>query len=155
LTLFTSPSGSYVRALLVESPEPLSWRRIRKWISLTPSGNAGGLQGITVLWNGDGTRGLIVVQGQARGLYELRMTFQGNIGAEAPSITRAAKPVVEMVDLGSIVLGPRRLIVDVSIDVSANESEPRIERRVRPVSAGRRSAKKRKAAPSKRRGGSS
>jgi hypothetical protein len=118
LTLFTNAAGSYVRALLIESPEPLPWRRIRKTITLTPIGTAGGLQGTIVLWNGDGTRGLIVVQGTPHGRYDLGITFQGNIGAEAPSITRNAKAVSESADLGSLTLGPSRQIFSGLTDVS-------------------------------------
>jgi hypothetical protein len=150
LTVFTDANGAFIRALLIESPEPVPWRRIRKSISLTPSGNASGLQGIVVLWNGDGTRGLIVIQGTAHGPYQLRMAFQGNIGAEAPSITRGAKPVAEAVNLGSIALGPRRFIPDVPIraSVAVSASTPAVERPSRPARGtrtGRRRAKMRKA----------
>jgi hypothetical protein len=110
LTLFTTPNGTYVRALLIESPEPLPWRRIRKSIYLTPNGGASGLQDIVVLWNGDGTRGLIVARGNAHGSYALNIVFQGNIGAQAPCITRNSKAVVDSVNLGSLSLGVSRQI---------------------------------------------
>jgi hypothetical protein len=113
LTLFTDAGGAVVRALLIESPEPLPWRRIRKSINLTPSGSAAGLTGITVLWNGDGTRGLIVIQGAARGTFQFNITFQGNIGAEAPAITQISKAVVETAHLGYLSLGPGRRIGNV------------------------------------------
>lgn len=153
LTLFTDASGAFVRALLIESPEPLPWRRIRKSISLTPNGSASGLKGIIVLWNGDGTRGLIIIQGTARGPYQLRMTFQGNIGAEAPSITRNAKPIMETVNLGSLPLGPTRIIVQVPIasSVAASGSRKPIEGALNATNRVRTAhAKSKRAKPSKK-----
>src|ERR1700674_3876877 len=141
LTLFTAGGGSRIRALLLESPEPLPWRRIRKSIALTPGSKAGGLQGIVVLWNGDGTRGLIVLKGTAHGRYDFSVAFQGNIGAEAPSITRGAKPVTELVEVGSIVLGPSRMIFDVPTRAadSVRESVPAVEVPARPATRTRTS----------------
>lgn len=122
LTLFTTANGTFVRALLVESPEPLPWRRIRNSITLTPNGSGGGLQSIVVLWNGDGTRGLIVLRGAAHGSYALSIVFQGNIGAEAPCITQNSKAVVEPITLGNLSLGVSRKIAPLPIEVTLTEA---------------------------------
>jgi hypothetical protein len=60
-----------------------------------------------VLWNGDGSIGLLVPLQSERGIYDLAMTFEGNLGAEAPCITQNGYAVTEFVPVGSVVLGPR------------------------------------------------
>lgn len=161
LSLFRASSGTSVLALLLESPEPLPWQRIWRWIEVgngmdpvlathfikptiavrapvsdiakpvalalpapvdapapvaPPSGDDVPSFGSTpptpkeyniVLWNGDGTRGLIVLGGSTQSSSPLNIAFQGNIGAEAPCITRSGKAVVDQVDLGTLQIGPR------------------------------------------------
>ena len=110
LSLFTDASGRSVLALLLESPEPFPWQRIWQWFDFTPNSVLErGLSSHVVLWNGDGTKGLIVPQGEPRGSYQVSVTFQGNIGAEAPCITVSGNAVTESTALGSLVLGPQRI----------------------------------------------
>lgn len=105
LSLFTDASFKQIFALLLESPVPMPWRRIWRWIQLTPDGGASSvLDEKNVFWNADGTRGLLVVQGQPEGNYELTIAFQGNIGAEAPCITSNGDAVWDFVDLGQLQL---------------------------------------------------
>ena len=109
ISLITNTSGNTIEALLIESPEPLPWLRIWQWIHLTPASPfAGGLRELFIAWNVDGTRGLIVPTGQPHGLYTLGIDFQGNVGAQAPSITLAGVAVAETATLGPIPLGPIR-----------------------------------------------
>ena len=111
LSFFTDASFKQILALLIESPEPLPWRRIWRWIQLTPDGGATSvIDEKTVLWNADGTRGLLIIQGQPVGSYRLTAAFQGNIGAEAPCITSNGGAVWELADMGQLQLQkpPRR-----------------------------------------------
>ena len=107
ISLFTDPSGDYVEAILLESPEPLPWQRIWQWISLLPANaQSTGITHIDILWNNDGTRGLIVPIGNMQGSFELQIAFQGNIGAEAPCITLSGAAVTEQATVGTVALGP-------------------------------------------------
>ncbi len=111
LSFFTADNDVDVVALLVESPEPLQWRRLWAWISLEAYGFfSRRLQGVTVLWNLDGTRALIVPQGDAIGRYVLTMQFQGDIGAEAPCITLQGEGVNDGVAFAPIEFAPVRII---------------------------------------------
>ena len=108
ISLFTAGSGGRVVALLLEGSEPFPWQRIWDWFEITPiNASERALSGHIVLWNADGTRGLIVLQGHARGTYQVTVTFQGNIGAEAPCITTLGTAVTELSSLGSLALGGR------------------------------------------------
>jgi hypothetical protein len=104
ISLFTDSSGLWVEAILIQSPEPLPWQRIWRWIRLTNSANASDPP--LALWNADGTIGLLVPINQVRGVYNLSIAFQGNIGAEAPCITQNGYGVSETVPVGSIKMGP-------------------------------------------------
>ena len=104
ISLFTDSSGLWVNAILIQSPEPLPWQRIWRWIRMT--GAEGVADPSLVLWNDDGTIGLLVPLESRRGSYDLSMIFQGNLGAEAPCITQNAYAVTEPVAVGSIVMGP-------------------------------------------------
>jgi hypothetical protein len=104
ISLFTDVSGLWVDAILIQSPEPLPWRRIWQWIRLTDAANAN--LALFVLWNADGTIGLLVPQAQTRGAYNLSISFQGNLGAEGPCITLNGAGVNEIVAVGPIVMGP-------------------------------------------------
>jgi hypothetical protein len=110
LSFFTDVSFKQILALLIESPEPLPWRRIWRWIQLTPDGGASSVvDEKNVLWNADGTRGLLVIQGQPVGSYRLTAAFQGNLGAEAPCITSNGGAVWDLADMGELQLQkPRR-----------------------------------------------
>ena len=88
-----------VQALLLNSPEPLPWRRMWQWTLLQPYGRAPPLTGITILWCTDQTRALIVPLGDPGGSYTLALGFEGNIGAEAPCITAQGASVTETADL--------------------------------------------------------
>ncbi|MCP3711114.1 hypothetical protein M3I54_29760 [Paraburkholderia sp. CNPSo 3274] len=142
LSLFRN-TGSRLVALLLESPVPLPWRRIWRWINIgigpepfvalkssaisavaavdrmaratispVAGPGDGGLFGPTpppapttynvVLWNGDGTRGLIVLGETPQETSNFSIAFQGNIGAEAPCITRAGNAVSDAVSLGTL-----------------------------------------------------
>ena len=111
ISLFTNASGLWVNGILIQSPEPLPWQRIWNGFRLTSSDQTN--NPLIVLWSADGTIGLLVPVNQARGRYNLSITFQGNIGAEAPCITQNGGAVTETVAVGSIILGPlfRRPIV--------------------------------------------
>jgi hypothetical protein len=111
LSFLTDASFKQILALLIESPEPLPWRRIWRWIQLTRDGGASSvIDEKSVLWNADGTRGLLVIQGQPVGQYQLTMAFQGNLGAEAPCITSDGGAVWDLAALGELQLQkpPRR-----------------------------------------------
>jgi hypothetical protein len=105
ISLFTDATGAWVNAILIQSPEPLPWQRIWAWIRLTSQENTA--DPTLVLWNGDGSIGLLVPLQSERGIYDLAMTFEGNLGAEAPCITQNGYAVTEFVPVGSVVLGPR------------------------------------------------
>ena len=69
-SLLVDGSGAPV-LLLLESPEPLPWRRLK-------------LSGPSTLpWNVDGTRAVVLQPRPFLGTDSLQCTFQGNIGAEA------------------------------------------------------------------------
>ena len=104
ISLFTDSTGSWVNAILLQSQEPLPWQRIWRWISLTNSANASDTP--LALWNADGTIGLLVPLELVRGIYNLNISFQGNIGAEAYCITRNGYGVAETVPVGPISMGP-------------------------------------------------
>ena len=107
LSLFTDATDQHVVALLFESPEPMQWRRIWRWITITADSTASWRPGRqVVLWNADGTRGLVILAGRPQGMGQVTIVFQGNIGAEAPCITRNANEVSEFVDLGKVHLAP-------------------------------------------------
>ena len=107
LSLFTDATDQHVVALLLESPEPVPWRRIWRWITVTADSTASWLPGRqVVLWNSDGTRGFVVIAGRPQGAARLTIVFQGNIGAEASCITRNGNEVSDFVDLGKVQLGP-------------------------------------------------
>jgi hypothetical protein len=105
INLFTDSSGLWVNTILLQSPEPLPWRRIWRWIRLTDATNT--ISPSLALWNADGTVGLIVPFAKVRGALNLGITFQGNIGAEAPCITRNGTSITEMAPLGAVTMGPR------------------------------------------------
>jgi hypothetical protein len=59
-----------VTALVIESPEPLDWRRLWQWVTLNPANaRSRPLPLPTVLWSSDGTRALIVPEGRPIGSY--------------------------------------------------------------------------------------
>jgi hypothetical protein len=47
--------------------------------------------------------------GSPRGLFDLQIAFQGNVGAELPCITLDGTAVTDTVDIGAIQLGPVRI----------------------------------------------
>lgn len=104
INLFTDSSGLWVNAILIQSREPLPWQRIWRWIRLT--GVANTISPSLALWNADGTVGLIVPFVKVRGALSLSITFQGNIGAEAPCITKNGGSITETVPVGAITMGP-------------------------------------------------
>lgn len=114
ISLFTDSTGLWVNAILMQSPEPLPWQRIWRWIRLTNPDNV--VDPTLVLWNQDGTIGLLVPLEAERGPYNLSVTFQGNLGAEAPCITQNVYSVTETVPVGTIVMGPRLRRYTVQLD---------------------------------------
>jgi hypothetical protein len=112
LSLFTTHGDDRVSALLLESPEPIPWRRVWSWVQLQPAdGRSVAIPAPVVLWSGDGTRALIVPQGQPFGRYTLSLTFQGNIGAEVACVTQQGTSVNEGVAVGPILLAPYRRLI--------------------------------------------
>jgi hypothetical protein len=99
-------STDVIVALLLESPEPLPWRRLWQWVRFVRLAffSLPMPLGVTVLWSADGTRGLVVPIGPANGLYTLSIELQGNIGAEVPSITSSGTVVKERVSFAPITL---------------------------------------------------
>ena len=57
LSVFTSDGDLLVQALLLNSPEPLPWRRMWQWTQLQPDFLARPLTGITIVWSADQTTG--------------------------------------------------------------------------------------------------
>jgi hypothetical protein len=108
LSLFTSDNDLLVQALLLESPEPLPWRRMWQWTSLQPEVLARPLSGLTILWSSDQTRALLVPLGRPAGRYALTLGFEGNIGAEVACITLGGTGASETPTLAPIRLGPQR-----------------------------------------------
>ena len=112
ISFFTTNNDVDVVALLLESPEPLLWRRLWAWVELQAQGFLSEvLEGVTVLWNVDGTRALIVPQGRAIGTYVLSMQFQGDIGPEAPCIMLDGRAVDDGAQLAPIEFAPARIII--------------------------------------------
>jgi hypothetical protein len=107
ISLFTDDSGAWVEAILLESPEPLPWQRIWRWIHFTSA--SGKTVVLLPLWNADGTRGLLVPLQRLVGTFQLSIAFQGTIGAEAPCITQGGNPFTEPVAVGPVVMGPFRI----------------------------------------------
>jgi hypothetical protein len=138
ISFFTDNSDSFIRAILLESPEALPWQRIWRWIRLTRSGVPVNTQSTAVLlplWNVDGTKALLLPLPVLRGSYDLNFTFQGNLGAEAPSITQNGNGVSESVAVGSIIMGPRRIII--RLDVVEDHPQLHVLREVLgPVASG-------------------
>jgi hypothetical protein len=115
LSVLTSGGDAVVEALLLNSPEPLPWRRMWQWTSLQPDLRAWPLGGITIFWCADQTRALIVPVGTPSGFYTLTLGFEGNIGPEAACITGNGISVTESCALAPIELAPpRRRIFDVA-----------------------------------------
>jgi hypothetical protein len=108
LSVLTSDNDLVVQAMLLNSPEPLPWRRMWQWTQLQPDNRARPLAGITILWSTDQTRALIVPLGRPSGLYTLTLGFEGNIGAEIACITTKGISVTESPPLTPIELGPIR-----------------------------------------------
>jgi hypothetical protein len=107
LSLLTTDNYLRVQALLLESPEPLPWRRMWQWTQLEPTSfRAPPLSGITILWSTDQTRALIVPLGRTAGTYTLTLGFEGNIGAEVACITSDGSSVSESPSCGPIALAP-------------------------------------------------
>jgi hypothetical protein len=113
LSVFTSNGDTVVQALFLNSPEPLSWRRMWQWTLLQPDARALPLTGITILWCTDQTRALIVPLGSPSGSYTLTLGFEGNIGAEIACITTDGHSVTESSALTPIELGPRRRLIPI------------------------------------------
>ena len=110
ISLITDKTGAQVEAILLESPEAIPWQRTWLWMTPKPAGlGATDLRGSRVFWNADGTKGLIVPLGSPRGLFDLQIAFQGNLGAELPCITLDGTAMTDTVDLGTIQLGPVRI----------------------------------------------
>jgi hypothetical protein len=107
ISLFTDSTGLLVEAILLESPEPLPWQRIWRWITLK---STSGSEHLFALWSADGTRALLFPRGNLIGTYDLEIVFQGNLGPELPCITWASATFSESVDVGSIRMGQRRWI---------------------------------------------
>jgi hypothetical protein len=111
ISLITDNSKQWVTAILLQSPEPLPWQRIWRWIWTS---NPGGLPlPMLVVWRADGSSGLLIPVEEIRGSRTVTITFQGNVGAEAPCITQGGLGVVETVALGPIEMGPPLLRVPV------------------------------------------
>jgi hypothetical protein len=108
LSVFTSGDDTVVQALLLNSPEPLPWRRMWQWTLLQPDVRSRPLAGITILWSTDQTRALIVPIGSPAGWYTLTLGFEGNIGAEVACITADGMSVTASSPLSPIQLGPQR-----------------------------------------------
>lgn len=107
LSFFTSSDGLQVSAILLESAEPFLWRRMWQWVTLLPADSKSrALQGVMALWSIDGTRALFVPLGQPAGEYTLTLQFMGDIGAEAPAITRYGDAVAETVSMKPVQLAP-------------------------------------------------
>ena len=103
LSLFLN-ADRFVVALMLESPEPLPWQRIWRYFTL---GTAGAdLQTLVPLWSVDGTRAILISSTQVRGGLPLTARFAGNIGAEAPCIMLNGRPAGEVVNCGTVTMGP-------------------------------------------------
>jgi hypothetical protein len=110
LSVLTSNADTDILAVLLESPEPFAWRRLWNTTLLQAHGFfSEALAGTTVLWNADGTRALVVPQGNVTGTYVLAMRFQGDIGAEAPCILLGRAAVDESIAFAPLVFAPLRI----------------------------------------------
>jgi hypothetical protein len=111
ISLITIDKDTTVTALLLESPEPLDWRRLWQWTTLVPANvRSRPLAAPTVLWSADQTRALIVANGAPLGSYALSLRFQGNLGPEVPCITVQGKGATGAADFGAIVFTPFHII---------------------------------------------
>lgn len=108
ISFFTDSTGLLVEAILLESPEPLPWQRIWRWITLSSTGSS---ERLFALWSEDGTRVLLFPRGNLIGTYDLEIAFQGNLGPELPCITRDGATFSESVSVGPIPMGERRWIL--------------------------------------------
>jgi hypothetical protein len=107
ISFFNDSTGLLVEAILLESPEPLPWQRIWRWITLK---STSGSEKLFALWSADGARALLVPRGNLIGTFDLEIAFQGNLGPELPCITWAGATFSESVNVGSIRMGARRWI---------------------------------------------
>ena len=97
----------HVTALLLQSPEPIPWRRVWQWVGFDPVAPwAAPLRGLDVLWCTDQTRAVVVPTGKPRGSYALRLGFHGDIGAEAACILSGPRPATENVVFGPLQFAP-------------------------------------------------
>jgi hypothetical protein len=100
-------AGDRITALLLQSPEPIPWRRLWQWVGLDPVAPwAAPLRGLDVLWCADQTRAVVVPTGKPRGSYALRLGFHGDIGAEAACILSGPRPATENVVFGPLQFAP-------------------------------------------------
>jgi hypothetical protein len=107
ISIVTDEGGNTVKAILLESPEALPWQRIWTSVQWTPAASwSVGKPAHAVLWNADGTKGVILLSRAANGPFNLSITFKGNLGPELPCITQNGVGVTEVVTIGSISLGP-------------------------------------------------
>jgi hypothetical protein len=126
ISLVTFDNDARVTALVVESPEPLDWRRLWQWVTLNPANTRSRpLPPPTVLWSSDGTRALIVPEGRPFGFYVLSLRFQGNLGPEVPCITANGAGITGAANFAAIQLSPifRRNLPHVG-DVPLATAEP-------------------------------
>lgn len=98
-------SGARNLALLLESPEPLDWRRITWEISLLDpeTGAYAPVEGVLAVWSDDGARALFVWQGAApiaSGDYSMQLAYSLDIGLEAPLLRRGGSSLPEIARLG-------------------------------------------------------
>jgi hypothetical protein len=96
LSALAAASGT-VQALLLELPEPLAWERVRVAGSVPGAGGPP-----VVVWNGDGTRALVLPPSGARlpaGEYVLDLVLDLDVGPEAPTWQRATSTRAEVARL--------------------------------------------------------
>ncbi|MGD2049217.1 MAG: hypothetical protein PVH03_06960, partial [Chloroflexota bacterium] len=91
-------------ALLFESPEPLDWARINlQFEVLDPtSGNYSALGDVFTVWSDDGARAFLLSSTgafQAAGAYKLQLSYDLDIGLEAPLLRRGGSTVPEIASL--------------------------------------------------------
>jgi hypothetical protein len=89
-------SGPF-QALLLELPEPLAWERVRVTGSVPGGGGAP-----VVVWNGDGTRALVLPPSGVAlraGDYVLDLVLDLDVGPEAPTWQRATSTRAEVARL--------------------------------------------------------
>jgi hypothetical protein len=95
VSLFGDPSG--VAAALLESPEPLDWRRVL--VTAVPIAGGAAVP-VTPVWNVDETRAVLIPTLRVNvAQRSLVFRFTGDIGAEAVAITRCGEPVLEQVQV--------------------------------------------------------